>query len=815
MQIKLGQFNKNSSEKQFLGEQLVKEYGYDKNDIEANYLLGDVTVDLAVFVEGQPHIQSNCLIAAITSEKDKDEGSNKLKKLFAEFPGLEFGIWYDEDNILYLRSSSTGINEVYNIPKKGRTLNLPKRQELKEALELGKIFHIIHNHIYANEGLSTQEGFNEILKLLFIKIQDEKDTDGIQVKFGILEDEYTQIMNGKKNDFRNRIEALFEAAKKQFSDVFNKNETINLKDSTLAFVVGQLQYFNLSKSKRDVKGAAFQKFIYAHQRGSRGQFFTPDPIINLSVNILAPKSSEKVLDPACGTAGFLVETMKYVQDKEFSKVNDKKKRGEMEKKYALENLRGMEINPPLARVAKMRMILEDDGYSGILSIDSLSDWEIIDAKARENGVDGSIKNNSFDLILTNPPFGTQGKITDRSYLKRFKLAYKWIKDKKSGAWRTCDTLQSGQVPDILFIERCMDLLNEKGKLAIVLPSGDMENRTLGYVRQYIKNNAKILAVISLPQKTFIPHGTGIKAVVLFVEKMKPEDLKKEVENDYQIFFSIIENVGYEGNKNGNPLYKKDEKGRYQVNEHGNPVLCEDISFVSNAYKKFIKNELKNEGNKAFTRRFSELKDRWDPEYYTPKFKELKKELKRLGAVPLKSVVKVISKRAEILKNKEVDVRYVEINNINPKTSELNSYSEMKVHELPSRATFEIKKGDIITAVSGISTGTPMHASAYVTEDFDGCICTNGMRVLRPLSVVDPFYLFAYIKSDLFLEQMLQCRTGAAIPAVSDEDLKEVLILIPDKEKQDIVSRKVKESYELREKSRKILEESRKLIPIVI
>ncbi|ODS35669.1 hypothetical protein BEH94_04895 [Candidatus Altiarchaeales archaeon WOR_SM1_SCG] len=277
MQIKLGQFNKNSSEKQFLGEQLVKEYGYDKNDIEANYLLGDVTVDLAVFVEGQPHIQSNCLIAAITSEKDKDEGSNKLKKLFAEFPGLEFGIWYDEDNILYLRSSSTGINEVYNIPKKGRTLNLPKRQELKEALELGKIFHIIHNHIYANEGLSTQEGFNEILKLLFIKIQDEKDTDGIQVKFGILEDEYTQIMNGKKNDFRNRIEALFEAAKKQFSDVFNKNETINLKDSTLAFVVGQLQYFNLSKSKRDVKGAAFQKFIYAHQRGSRGQFFYARP----------------------------------------------------------------------------------------------------------------------------------------------------------------------------------------------------------------------------------------------------------------------------------------------------------------------------------------------------------------------------------------------------------------------------------------------------------------------------------------------------------------------------------------------------------
>lgn len=239
-----------------------------------------------------------------------------------------------------------------------------------------------------------------------------------------------------------------------------------------------------------------------------------------------------------------------------------------------------------------------------------------------------------------------------------------------------------------------------------------------------------------------------------------------------------------------------------------------MSYIYEEYNKFKRGSQVSENDKAFVRPFLELRNRWDPEYYRPLFKELKDKLKDAGAVPLKSVVKIISRRAPILKNKEANVRYVEISNINPKTSELNSFTEMRVHELPSRATFEIKTGDILTAVSGISTGTPQHASAYVTGDFDGCISTNGMRALTAVNV-DPFYLLAFVKSELFLKQMLQYRTGAAIPAVADNDLENIWILIPDKKIQEAISLKVKESYNLREKSKQILNDSKNVLSTII
>jgi len=809
MQQSLSKFSENNGEK-FLVKKILFEYGYDKKDVEANYILKDKLVDLAVFTDSSPHTPNNCWIVALTGD-DKEEATIKLKQIFKENENIEFAFWTDGRDIQYFKRTDNKLNEVFNIPKKGKSLELPKRTELKEPTELSKTFSMIHNHIYANDGLSAQEAFNEVLKLLFIKVQDGKNEKGEFVKFGISEKEYNQIMNEQKNSFKERIESLFAEAKKDFSDVFNQGDSINLKDSTLAFVVGQLQNFNLSKSKKDIKGAAFQKFIYAHQRGSRGQFFTPDPIIQLAVNILKPTSKDKIIDPACGTAGFLVEAMKYVYENELVKNNSSSK-SEVMKKYAHSKLRGMEINPTLAKVAKMRMILEDDGYSGIMSIDSLSDFEMIDAGAKKNKIEGSINKELFDLVLTNPPFGTQGKITNKKILKKFELGHKWSYNRKD--WEKQDTLNNGQVPDILFVERCLDLLKSGGKLAIVLPTGDLENKSLGYVRQYIDNRAKLLGIVSLPQKTFIPHGTGIKAVILFIEKLDKQKLELEKKKDYELFFSIIENVGYEGNKNGTPIYMKNEKGEFVLDNEGNPKLYEDMSFVCNQYENFLKGLNIKQSDKFFIKKYSELKNRWDAEYYAPRFSNLRNKLKKAGAVPLKSVVKIISNRYPILKMKGQDVRYIEINNINPITNELHSYSEMKVHELPSRATFEVKEGDILTAVSGISTGTPMHASAYVTPDFNGCISTNGMRALRPINI-NSFYLLAYIKSDLFLEQMLQSRTGAAIPSVCDEELREVLILLPSKEIQEKIAKKVKESYDLKEKSKQVLTESKEMLNSII
>jgi len=500
-----------------------------------------------------------------------------------------------------------------------------------------------------------------------------------------------------------------------------------------------------------------------------------------------------------------------VWKKEFQDIKDNKRKTNLEKEYAIKNLKGIEINPTLSKVAKMRMILEDDGYTGIFTADSLQDINTIDNIAKQSSSKESIAKESFDLILTNPPFGSQGKITNKSYLKKYDLGHKWIFNRK---WQKSEEILDGQVPDILFIERCLELLKINGRMAIVLPTGDLENKSLNFIRHYLSERAKVLAVISLPQKTFIPHGTGIKAVVLFLQKLDNILLNKEKEGDYKIFFSIIENVGYEGNKNGTPIYKKNDKGEYLKDKNGEIIVEEDISLVSELYHKFMNNIKFNDAELGFVRKYSELSERWDPEFYRPRFIELRTKLKKAGAVPLKSVVKIVSNKSAILKDKEQDVRYIEIGNINPKTSELNAFYEMKVHELPSRASYEIKEGDILTAVSGISTGTSSHATAYVTSDFDGCIVTNGMRVLRPIHI-NPFYLLMYLKSDLFLEQMLQIRTGAAIPSVSDDELGETLILLPDKKIQEQIAEKVRESHELREKSKQVLENSKQVFYSII
>ena len=671
---------------------------------------------------------------------------------------------------------------------------------LKKAENLFKIFGDIHNHIYANDGLSSQEAFAEVLKLLFVKVEDERGEDK-KSKFYISPSEQEDISNGQNNSFRARIVELFDKAKKDYADVFDESEKINLKTATLAFVVGKLQNLNLSKSDRDVKGTAFQKFVYSHQRGERGQFFTPDAIIRLCVDFLAPQKNEKVLDPACGTGGFLVEAMKYVWKNNFSNIKNVGERKRKELEYAEKNLFGIEINPLVAKIAKMRMILEDDGYSGIVNTNSLSNIQAVEKEFSKATYLKEIK-GTFDIILTNPPFGSQGKVNTESVLRDFSLGYKWAKNHAEKLIAT-NQLQNGQVPEILFIERCLELLRDGGKLAVVLPNGDFENSSLDYVREFINSKAKILAVIALPPETFIPHGTGVKTSVLFCQKLAPLKLEAEKAKDYPIFFGKIKKMGYEGNKNGTVIYKKDSFGRILENKDGELVVDEDISEMTSAFSIFEQGE-KFVNENAFLLRYRELDSRLDVVYYNPNYRNTRLLLSKKGARRIGDIVEIQNKKSQKLKNPEVTIRYVELSDASPLNGELVSYSEMLVHEAPSRASYDIEDGDIITAVAGNSVGTKNHATAIVSKEFSGCICTNGFRVLKAKNI-NPYYLFAVLRSDIFLSQMFQLRTGAAIPSVSDEDLKNILIPIPTEAEQKRIEKTIKESMDLREKSRQMLE----------
>lgn len=668
----------------------------------------------------------------------------------------------------------------------------------RKADNLFKVFGDIHNHIYANDGLSAQEAFSEVLKILFIKIEDEKKHKK-SPGFYITQDEFKFIDKTQGREFEERILKLFDAAKREYTAVFQPDEKIQLKITTLAYIVKKLQTLDLSGSDRDVKGIAFQKFVYSQQRGERGQFFTPEPIVRLCVEFLAPKRSEKVLDLACGSGGFLIEAMRYVFEHDFSKVRDVQQRKARETEYAQRHLFGIEINSLVARVAKMRMILEDDGHSGIVNASSLS---TIDDLRSEFEHSTNLKEivGAFDIILTNPPFGSQGKITDERILRDFSLGYKWALDK--GKLAQTGQLQGGQVPEILFIERCLELLKDGGKLAIVLPNGDFENSSLDYVREFIRSKARITAVVALPSETFIPYGTGVKASVLFCQKYSQDELAER--KAYQIFFAKITKVGYEGNKNGLVLYKKDSNGRLLKDDRGSFVVDEDITKIISAHATFKEGGKVPNFDNLFTLSSSELDNRLDVEYYNPEYRKVRRVLKRHGAARLGDLVDIVTRRSQKLKKPELVIKYVELSDASPLNGELVSFTELPVHEAPSRASYEIEEGDIVTAVAGNSVGTKNHATAIVSKDFDGAVCTNGFRVLK-VKGINAYYLFAMLRSEIFLSQVFRLRTGAAIPSISDQDLKDVLIPIVSEEEQNEIAKIVTEGLALRERSKQLFE----------
>ena len=338
-------------------------------------------------------------------------------------------------------------------------------------------------------------------------------------------------------------------------------------------------------------------------------------------------------------------------------------------------------------------------------------------------------------------------------------------------------------------------------MAIVLPNGDFENSSLAYLRYYILSRAEVLAVVNLPSDTFVPFGTGVKASVLFLRKAPA---RRTTGHGGTVFFGKVSKLGYQSNKNGSTVYQKDKAGRALLDETGAPLVDEDISDLVRNYIDFLDTKQIQESDNCFAVPLAELSCRLDLEYYMPKYRLQEALLRKKGAQPLCEVVKILKRKAPILSEPEQDVLYVELSDINVEYCEISNATPMKVHELPSRASFELQEGDLITAVAGNSIGTGRHMSALVTKEYAGAVCSNGFRILQPTSVIDPYYLLYYLRKEYFLQQVFRYRTGAAIPAISDEDLGRVLVYVPSEQMQRAIARKVRESFELRQKSTSLM-----------
>jgi type I restriction enzyme M protein len=625
---------------------------------------------------------------------------------------------------------------------------LPRPHELCPATNLSAVFDECHNYIYANEGLLKDKIFHEIVKLLIMKLYDEQNNAKRGLQFGITSSEYRNILANRPNDFEPRIRKLFDTVRSKYGSLFS-DDALKLKPLTLAYIVGRLQYISLAQTPGDVKGEAFQAFIYRHQRGDRGEFFTPHPIVRLAVEMIAPRPNEKIIDPACGSGGFLIQAISYIC-RNYPDID--------KPTYVRERICGIEFNPDVALSAMIRLAFEGGAGTEIICANAL--------------VENEQFNNAFDIVLTNPPFGSKGKIEDQRILKSYLLARKWNRT-SNDEWEVTRSVLARQSPEILFIEKCLKLLRPGGRMAIVLPDGLLQNVSNSHVRFWIRSQAKVLGVVSIPQEAFVPYGAGIKTSLLLLQKLPA------IAN--RVFMAQIQKIGYD--VKGHPVYKRDESGKCVRTSAGLPVIDDDVDEIARAYHRLQNGNFEFESDTIYSVPEKMLNARLDVEHYHPKDRKLLEHLQANGAKPLGEIADILNETDDFRLASNGDIRYIAISDVDARTMQVVSQQIIKPHEAPSRATYRVRQGDIITAISGASTGTPRHATALITEDEDGAICSNGFAVLRNIHGVEPLFLLAYMRTEYYLRQVRRLMTGHAIPAISIDDLAKVLVPVPPVEIQ--------------------------------
>lgn len=398
--------------------------------------------------------------------------------------------------------------------------------------ELTNRFKQAHQSLWAGGELNPSSAFDELDKLIFCKIWDERKNrkKGVPYDFQIIDietpknankDQIAELEYKKTDELYKRILALYEEGRAKDKEVFRDN--IRLSPEKVRMVVSYLQGVNLSKTDLDSKGKAFETFMGSYFRGDFGQYFTPRPIVKFIVNCLPITENSKVLDTSCGSGGFLL----YALDKVRSQADEiypdhENDMDEHDRHYkywhdfASNNLFGIEINEQIARTAKMNMIIHDDGHTNVISGDGLMPWNDLIINSENKG----FRENSFDFVITNPPFGSAVKQTEKAYLHQYNLGNKdvgWLDTKKSAVQK-----RDSQNTEVLFIEQDWNFLKEGGFLAIVIPDGVLTNSTMQYVRDNIEQWFRIVAVISMPQIAFSATGAGVKSSVLFLRKWSAE-----------------------------------------------------------------------------------------------------------------------------------------------------------------------------------------------------------------------------------------------------------------------------------------------------
>lgn len=385
--------------------------------------------------------------------------------------------------------------------------------------ELTKIFIQAHQALWGAGRRDPSSAFDEFDKLIFCKIWDEKHPrkTGEPYDFQLFREEAPE-------ELLERIKGLYEQGRKKDPEVFKDNITLTAEE--ILTIVKYLQRINLNKTDLDSKGKAFETFMGSFFRGEFGQYFTPRPIVKFIVESLPIDNHCRVLDTSCGSGGFLLHALDKVREQAndfYDKIKEEKDHFRHWHDFAEKNLFGIEINDKIARTAKMNMIIHDDGHTNVIASDGL----LSDTDMQTKSGNKEFKHNSFDFIITNPPFGSSIKLNEKAYLGLYELGSKvvdWLDIKYEVTKKR--TPRDSQSTEVLFLEKCHKFLTELGYLAIVIPDGVLTNSSLQYVRDNIEEMYRIVAVVSMPQTAFSATGAGVKSSVLFFRKHKNKQTEK-------------------------------------------------------------------------------------------------------------------------------------------------------------------------------------------------------------------------------------------------------------------------------------------------
>jgi len=600
-----------------------------------------------------------------------------------------------------------------------------KKNDLRKAAfdELIRKFQKCHDEIWEGGKRDPASAFDEFTKILIAKIYDERFTpDGEEYQFQIKQNE-------KIKDVSDRIKKLYEQVKERNSSVFKVE--FKLPDNITFEIVKILQELSLRNTDLDIKGRAFEKFLGKVLRDENGQYFTPRNVVKCMVEILDPDENDLIIDPACGSGGFLLYSLMHVIEKISKKYKeDKDSLNRIGWDFAHKQIFGIEINDRIARIAMMDMIIHEDGHSNIECNNALLNYDAFEKK-RE------ILPKKYSLVFTNPPFGAVVK--DNKILRNFDLR----KDRDN------------QKTEILFIERCLDLLKEKGKIGIVLPDSILTNSSLQYVRDYITKKSEILAVISLPQHTFVPSGASVKSSLLFVTK------RENPAREYNVFMAIAKHIGF------------DSRGKEESNELQD--ILDEWRLYSNGKPDF---------NKAFLVKANSLHNNLSPEQFVTYSNYKNWEAKTLselcdgkiftGKTPARDAY--TSRGYKILKVRDLTSKGIEWDN--------NERAFISLEFFNKNRNIELKENDILFISAA-------HHPKYIGQKIDiidtiperyknGIKCSAELMVVRVNpNYIDPYYVLLFLKTEQGYKAIQSCIRGQTAH-IYPKDIKNIKILIPPK-----------------------------------